>query len=54
MSNIVAPAGAETVSFSPPVVDTESTDVYRDREALAGVLEEGRIAWSCCRMRWSS
>ena len=44
MSNILAPADAERVSFSPPVVDNESTDLYRDRQALAGVIEEGRIA----------
>lgn len=44
MSNIIAPADAETVSFSPPVRDNESREPYRPREAVADVLEEGRIA----------
>lgn len=39
MTNILPSADAETVSFEP-----RSTEPYRDREALAGVIEEGRIA----------
>ncbi len=34
MSNIIAPVGADAVSFESP----------RDRQELAGVIEEGRIA----------
>ncbi len=44
MTNILPPADAESVHFSPPVVDNESSEPYRDRAALAGVLEEGRIS----------
>ena len=44
MSNILPPAGAESVHFSPPVVDNESSEPHRDREALASVLKEGWIA----------
>ncbi len=44
MPNILPPADAETVSFSPPVVDNESAEPPRDRESLAGVIGEGRIA----------
>lgn len=44
MANIIARDDAETVHFSPPVVDNESSEPHRDRQALAGVIEEGRIA----------
>ena len=38
MANILPPANAETVNFSPPVVDNEITDLYRDREAIEGII----------------
>ena len=44
MSNITAPSDAETVSFSPLVIDSESAEPHRDRQALADVIEAGRIS----------
>ena len=46
MANILAPDAAATVSFKPPMLeaDTVGSEPPRDREALAGVIEEARIA----------
>ncbi len=46
MSNILPPGDASDVLMPMPVfeADTLSSEPHRDRQALAGVIEEGRIA----------